>query len=236
MANEDQFEVLKRFLAAFLRAGGTIEQAAFLAADSDLMRRVVDIAAQVPARMPMTSTSVVTTGPAAVVETVEHLVPADLPTWRTVRRGVYKTSDAYFSAMHTRGYLYGPHLVLILREASWSQDEGDESLVKLPDRSLGFTSPYTLDELLAAAAKIGLHPLDTDVGAGLREQYSDQLSTEWLVVAMLPVMVGDNRSVFTITKCRGKMWLNTEHGELPGGRFGPDHVWVFSRRDPLAQG
>jgi len=152
------------------------------------------------------------------------------PTWRTVRRGVYKTLSAYLAAMDAKGFRFSAYAGQILRKVVWSQEVGEEELVMVLDMDLGLTGPYTLYELAAAAARLGFYRLDADVAAGLREQYGDQPLGEFCLVAMDPIAVSDrDLRVFNVEQSGSGALLGGDYAG-PERRFGLGCVWVLSRR------
>ena len=160
--------------------------------------------------------------------------PRSFPTWRTVRRGVYKTLDAYLADMKAKGYGISEYAAEILPLVVWSREEGEEELVMVLDQNLGIADSYTPDKLFAAAARFGLYRLDADVAAGLREQYDDQPVGEWCLAAM--DQIGScfrSLRVFEIARFDARALLDA-HNAFPEVRFGFGIVWIFSRRKPTS--
>lgn len=159
-----------------------------------------------------------------------HEIKPKFVTWRTAKRGVYKTLEVYLAALEAKGRKVGDYAATMLPSVVWAQEEGEEELVRVLDRDLGLKDGYTLDELTAAAAKFDLHRLDADVAAGLREQYDDQPLGEWVLCAMDPIAGSDrNLEVFFLERFDGGTWLRAGYA-YPEGRFDLGFVWVFSRR------
>lgn len=195
-----------KLFACFEAAGGTHAEANTLGESSDLMRCIL-----------------------GVLRGTHEFRPKFIA-WRTVRRGVYKTLDAYLAALEAKGMRVETYPAQVLRQVAWAQEEGEEEVVLVFDRDLGLWGGYTFDELTAAAAKFDLHPLDADVAAGLREQYDGQPLNEWHMVAMDPIAPSGLRpAVFSIGRNADGTWLCTDYANREV-RFNTGVVWVFSRR------
>jgi len=156
------------------------------------------------------------------------------PTWRTVRRGVYKTLGAYLAAMNAGGYKFTQYANQMLSMVIWAREEGEEELVLVLDMNLGLTSSYVIEELFAAAARFDLYPLDADVAAGLRGQYDDQPIDEWCLAAMDPIVGFDrDHRVFELGQNSDGHWLSVTFAN-PKDLFHLGSVWIFSRRKPAS--
>ena len=202
--------IADHLLAAFKDAGGTDLEAVVLGVELERMRLILGF---------LRGT---------------HEIRPKFPAWRTVRRGVYKTLDAYLAAMKAKGYRVGTYAGQILAKVVWAQEETEEEIVRVLDKDLGLADPYTLDEILAAAAQFGLYRLAADVAAGLREQYDDQPAGESCLVAMDPIAgSGRDVEVFSVGRSGGGVWLFTYYAD-PKFRFGLGNVWILSRRKPAS--
>ena len=145
------------------------------------------------------------------------------PTWRTVRRGVYKTLGAYLAAMELKKYFIGIMPNEMLRMVIWAQEEAEEEIVRVLDEDLGLADPYTLDELLAA-----------DVAAGVREQYDDQPIDEWCLAAMNPLTAFNQPGVFSIGRNGGGVRLMSYWISDSVAKYALGNVWILSRRKPAS--
>lgn len=196
-----------KLFAAFEDAGGTHAEANALGESSELMRCLLGV---------LRGT---------------HEIRPKFATLCTVRRGVYKTLATYLAALEANGYTVGSYAAGILPKVIWSQEEGEEVLVRVLDRDLGLTGPYTLDELVAAAAKFDLYRLDADVAAGLHEQY-DRPHDEWILCAMDPIADLDRcLKVFGVGRLGDRVFIGADYAH-PAFRFDLDSVWALSRRKP----
>lgn len=195
-----------KLFAAFEDAGGSHTEADTLGESPELMRGIL-----------------------GVLRGTHELKPK-FTTWRTARRGVYKTLEVYLAALEAKGYKVETYAGQTLPKVVWAQEYGEEELVLVLDHDLGLKEGYTLDELTAAAAKFDLHRLDADVAAGLREQYDDQPIDEWVLCAMDPIADSDwDLEVFDVGRDAGGVFLYARCAN-PEYRFFLGRVWVLSRR------
>lgn len=200
------FEVVQTLVHAIVRRGGTIEHLRRIQKEPKLLAQIIDL-----------------------------LVPADssacaFPVWRTVTLGLRKTPGHYAEVLEQKGFKIGDWARQILGKIFCAQEEIEERLVKVTARDLGFTKNPTRAEIYEKAVSFRLVPCVAEVGPALREQYEDQPSGEWILVAMEPIAVsGGDLSVFRVDRVSVDRWLLADCG-APGLRWALGCSWVFSLR------
>ena len=206
-------DLASKMLRAWESIGGTRADINYPAEHLDVLRDIVGV---------LRGTHVVTPRPKL------------FPTWRTVRRGVYKSLEAYLVAAEAKGHKIGTYALQILQSVVWAQEEIDDELVLASGRDLGLIANPTFRELVAAAAPFGLYPCVAEDGPATRDQYIDQPMDEWRPMAMEPVAgSGLDPRVFGVGRRSVGVWLCAYYVD-PGRRCGLVTVWVWSRRPPAA--
>ncbi|MEI6511266.1 MAG: hypothetical protein WCO25_04455 [Candidatus Uhrbacteria bacterium] len=204
-------DLASKVLRAWESIGGTRADINYLAEHLDVLRDIVGI---------LRGTHVVTR--------------KAFPTWRTVRRGVYRSLDAYLAAAEVKGHKIGTYASQILAKIAWAQEEIVDELVLASGRDLGLADGYTVADGDVAAATFGLYPCEAEAAVAFRDQYLDQPLNEWLPFAMKAVADSDlSLQVFYVARDSGGLWLlaNYEDADF---RYAADTVRVWSRRPPVS--
>ena len=206
-------DLASKVLRAWESIGGTRADINYLAEHLDVLRDIVGV---------LRGTHVVIPRPKV------------FPTWRTVRRGVHKSLEAYLAAAEAKGHRIGTYAAQILQSVVWAQEEVDDELVLASGRDFGLVREPTFRELVAAAAPFGLYPCVAEDGPATRDQYIDQPMDQWYPMAMEPVADSDlNPEVFNVERDSDGVWLDAYY-VYPEYRFALGAVWVWSRRPPPA--
>ena len=92
---------------------------------------------------------------------------------------------------------------------------------------------HTTFEIYAKAKKLGLKLCPPQVGAQLREDYTDQPLNEWIYIGMK--QIADRRGdpdVFLLARNEDGLWLRNDLAN-PDSHWNPDNQFVFSLRKSL---
>ena len=115
---------------------------------------------------------------------------ADIPIWRTVTLGTYKTIDALRNALDAERIHVGDRADEILGRPAFnlSKMRRDARLVVLAVSELGFDEEgASLADIHARARQLGFELCPAEVGPQLRLQYLNQPLGEFLHIAMRPI-------------------------------------------------
>jgi hypothetical protein len=129
-------------------------------------------------------------GPRVRVLSLGGKTTADIPIWRTVTLGTYKTVDALRDALDAKRIHVGNRADEILGRAAFnlSKMRRDARLVILAVSELGFEEEgASLDDIYACARQLGFELCPAEVGPQLRLQYLNQPLGEFLHIAMAPI-------------------------------------------------
>ena len=118
-------------------------------------------------------------GEVMVVETQ----PRGLPTWKTVKLGVFKTADAYRKALEQGRRRSGEWVNDFLGQPAYTcaREETDVDLVVLSVEDLGFKKGALYSQICEKALAAGLDLCPAEVGPALRLAYDDQPPGERLI-------------------------------------------------------
>ena len=106
------------------------------------------------------------------------------PTWRTIRRGKYKSFVAYVMAVSEKGCVISQNALRELRDITWASDEADVELVIASGKDLGLRDGYSPAEGEAAAAAHGLDSCDPEDAAAAYEQCDGLVEDETYWITM----------------------------------------------------
>jgi hypothetical protein len=141
-------------------------------------------------------------GPRARVRSLGAKRTADIPIWRTVSLGTYKTSDALRDALDVKRIHVGYAVDEILGRAAFnlSKTRRDARLVVLAVSKLGFEKEgASLGDIYARARQLGFKLCPAEVAPQLRLQYLNQPLGEFLHIAMAPIArYGGEPTDFTV--------------------------------------
>ena len=114
---------------------------------------------------------------------------ANIPIWRTVALGTYKTIDALRDALDAERIQVGDRADEILGRPAFnlSKIRRDARLVVLAVSDLGFEEGASLADIYARARQLGFELCPAEVGPRLRLQYLNQPLGEFLHIAMAPI-------------------------------------------------
>jgi hypothetical protein len=150
-------------------------------------------------------------GPWALVPSVGGKTAADIPIWRTVTLGTYKTTDALRDALDVKRIHVGYAVDEILGRAAFnlSKTRRDARLVVLAVSELGFEEEgVSLADISARARQLGFELCPAEVGPQLRLQYLNQPLGEFLHIAMAPIArYGGEPTDFTVANGGGGLIL-----------------------------
>ena len=114
----------------------------------------------------------------------------------------------------------------------WPTEKQTFDLVKLTVKEMGFETATT-KEIFDRAKEMGLELCPPELGAHLREQYTDQPLNERLFIVMKPITDADGRPrVFGVVRHDDGLWLSHSWA-LPTYRWNPEREFVFCQRKPL---
>jgi hypothetical protein len=141
-------------------------------------------------------------GPRVGVPSLGGRTAADIPIWRTVILGTYKTNDALRDALDAARIHVGDTAGENLGRPAFnlSKMRRDARLVVLAVSELGFGEEgASLADIYARARQLGFELCPAEVGPQLRLQYLNQPLGEFLHIAMAPVAgYGGKPTDFTI--------------------------------------
>lgn len=148
--------------------------------------------------------------------------------WKTVELGLYKTPDDLLAALNSSGCCVSgwfEELLCFDRKIALTPHRAQVDLVTRSVRELGFKSPATFVQVCAKATDFGLEICSAEVGPQLRVQHKDQLTGEYLCIAMNVIVDCLGRyNVFSLANYDGKLWLQTYS---PRKLYSLDSVFVF---------
>ena len=154
-------------------------------------------------------------------------------TWKTIKLGTgLKTADDFRKALKAGGFRIGDWTNDILGKPAFSvaSKEMEVDLVNVSVAELGFANDASRKEIYDRAIELGLELCPAEVGPQLRLQYKDQSHSEWLVIAMEPIVASDGGLlVFRVDHDGGGVWLYS-HGGHPGRVWGAGSRFLFVLR------
>ncbi len=158
---------------------------------------------------------------------------SQFPVWKTVKLGTgIKSADDFRSAIKRAGYRISDWANDILGKPAFSvaSKEMEVDLVNVSVAELGFANDASRKEIYDRAIELGLELCPAEVGPQLRLQYKDQSHSEWLVIAMEPIVASDGGLlVFRVDHDGGGVWLDS-HGGHPGRVWGAGSRFLFVLR------
>ncbi len=166
---------------------------------------------------------------------LEHRNPFEAPafkTWKVIKLGVRKNTKEYRKAIKAKEQKISIWANNILGKPAFnvSATEKEISLVNLSVVELGFKNGATYRGICERAKNLGLDLCPAEVGPALREQYTDQLKDECVIVAMEPIIVsGDGLNIFSVGRGEGDAWLDIYCG-TPCNFFAGFYRFVFRLR------
>ena len=130
--------------------------------------------------------------------TVEDDAPPPAPAeavWMRIRKGDYASGNAFKTELEDYGYTVWP----FARDILWSNDfevedvSGTTDLYRVTAKELGVTAPYTIVDVMVAAASNGYKLVPPETGAQLRLSHPNQPKGETLTVLSTALtMLGDD--------------------------------------------
>jgi hypothetical protein len=154
----------------------------------------------------------------------------DLPPWKIVKLGTFKSISQIREALKISGFKIGNWGCDILNKITLSQEETEVELVTTMVAELGFRNGACYGDIMSRIQELGLDLCPAEVGPQLRLQYPDQPKGEWIIIAMNPITdSNDDFRLFSLGHGYEGRWLNGHYGT-------PGHFWfaglrmVFLRR------
>jgi hypothetical protein len=142
---------------------------------------------------------------------------ANIPIWRTVTLGTYKTIDALRDALDAKRIHVGDRADEIIGRPALNLSEmrRDARLVVLAVSDLGFEEEGpSLAEIYARARELGFELCPAEVGPQLRLQYLNQPLGEFLHIAMAPIAIfGGESADFTVANGGAGLILIAGHAD-----------------------
>jgi|JI8StandDraft_1071087.scaffolds.fasta_scaffold00105_34 hypothetical protein len=166
-------------------------------------------------------------------ETVEHVYtqfPEQRIKLETITIGG-KSKEQLKQELNDGGFLVyqTAEYMMDSQEFAMSPDKHEQKLVQFNIGALGLER-YTVQNIYARAAELGLELCPAEVGPEYRRQYTDQPMSEYVHVAMKPITDADgNPRVFYVGRFDAGAWLDDRWAR-------PAHEWdvydqvVFGRR------
>ena len=155
------------------------------------------------------------------------------PVWKTIQIGRYKTSAEIRKALEDGGFKMSDWAKQILEKTPLSGNPSEINLVRMTVADLGFESNATTEEIYARANELGLDLCPAEVGPQLRLQYPGQPKSEWLKVAMEPILDSDgDLDIFGLEYGGDGRWLEAVDGR-PGSGWNPGGPFLFVPRKQL---
>ncbi len=154
------------------------------------------------------------------VKPVKQIVAPEFEIFRTIKRGVQKTVEQYQAAIATVNNRTSDYASTILvNHTPIAPVETEVDLVVVTPRDLKFKKEPTYAQIVERAESFGLQKCQREDGPGLRLDYQDQPSGEWLRIAMEPVTGSSGGLyVFYVVRDGRGLWLFTHC-------FDPLHAW-----------
>ncbi len=153
----------------------------------------------------------------------------DLPTWKTIKLGIYKSIPELREALEKNGFKVGEWAGDILSKVTLSREQKEVELMTATTAELGFKDGAYYRNIDRRIKKIG-DICPAEVGPQLRLQYSEQPKREALFIAMDSIMDSDG----CLTR---SSVVHDDDGLCLGGSYGysgsfwyADNRWVFLRR------
>jgi hypothetical protein len=120
----------------------------------------------------------------------------DIPTWKTIKIGTYKSIEDLGNALRNDGFRFGingfSHISEMLETMSLSPVEKEIELINISGAELGLSVweyQYTRHKIYDRAVQIGPGHPPSEVGPQLRLQYKDQPLGEKLHIGMHPIYI-----------------------------------------------
>jgi len=156
---------------------------------------------------------------------------SEIPTWRTITLGCYRSVAHLTRALTTKGIRISKGAAHALTKVSPSSIAGrDITLVNVSGHELGFERAARGRDIYSRAEEVGLSLVSSETGPQLRLAYSEQPRGECLLLGMNPVVDDDgNFSIFNLQNSRNVLWLEADRGRLDY-YWSPSYRWVFGRR------
>jgi hypothetical protein len=148
----------------------------------------------------------------------------------TVHIGLLGNESTTIRALKSAGFWINDWAREMLPAVSFANESQTLELVIATVAELGFPQGATTKEIYAAAHDSGYRLCPAEVGPALRQQYTDQIEDEYLLIGMEPIIThfdGDLH-VFNVGHFHGARWLYSAGG-LSVGRWGSGWRWVFVR-------
>ena len=155
------------------------------------------------------------------------------PVWKTIQIGRYKTPEEIKKALEDSGFKMSEWAEQVLEKTPLSGNPSEINLVRMTVADLGFESNATTEEIYTRANELGLGLCPAEVGPEPRLQYSDQPKSEWLLVAMEPVVLAiGGLNVFSLVCDVDGRWFKAYDGG-PGLEWNPEDSFLFVLRKQL---
>lgn len=124
------------------------------------------------------------------------------------------------------GYKVSDYASDILKKVKFGKKRQVEIVIK-EVREFGFTEVVSYKEIIEKAKNEGLELCPAEVGPTLRMSYKNQLTGEWLIIAMNPITDSDGSLRAFSVDCVGReLWLRILYAN-PGHLFDPSDRIVF---------
>jgi hypothetical protein len=123
---------------------------------------------------------------------------ADVPVWKTITVGNFRSSFALVDALDAAGCSIGDSAAEILARPAFTLGvtKRNVELFAVSAAALGFqTGTASLAEIYARAQQLGFGLAAAEIGPQLRLQYFDQPLDEFLVIAMAPIRTWNGEPV-----------------------------------------
>jgi len=159
---------------------------------------------------------------------VEYVAP-EFQVWRTVTLGLHPTTDKLTQALKAKLIRMDEVVRKILSNLSIESGVVDIDLVKVNGRALGITRWVTYEEVINRASMFGLEKCPAEVGAALRDQYSNQPQGEYLYIASGPINDSDYGEITFMIAKDEEEYLSWTIGDL-NHLWGPHTNWIFTPR------